>query len=131
LLSLVTVQDNAWHYSLHFFSLFHFFQQLTSKHSHFFHFLYHINNFFITIQIKNSLKYNFFFIFLYKFLLLYITSSFLINFKINNSITYFCQTTPLLSEICISISPPRKQQPFLFYRDMMNLSLQQSMSSQQ
>jgi hypothetical protein len=58
LLSLITVQDSAWHYSLHFFSLFHFFQQqFTSKHFHFFHFLYQINNFFFIIQIQNSLKY--------------------------------------------------------------------------
>jgi hypothetical protein len=101
-----TEQNSAWYYSLHFFIFFQ--QQSTSKHSHFFHFLYHINNFFITIRIKYSLKYNFFFLiffftFLYKFFLLYITLSFFINFKINNLTTLFCtclyQTRPKIFQV--------------------------------
>jgi hypothetical protein len=66
-----TEQDSAWYYSLHFFIFFQ--QQSTSKHSHFFHFLYHINNFFITIRIKYSLKYNFFFLIFFS---LFYTNSF-------------------------------------------------------
>jgi hypothetical protein len=57
----------------HFY--FHFLKkQSTSKHYNFFHLLNHINNF-LTIQIKKSLQYNFFFFtFPYKFFLLYTTS---------------------------------------------------------
>jgi hypothetical protein len=82
----------------------------------FFHFFIFFNNnshqnilifftFYITLIIfyyysnKKFIKIQNFSTFLYKFLLLYITSSFLINFKINNPTTLFCiclcQTTPI------------------------------------
>jgi hypothetical protein len=47
-----------------FFILFkHFLITMTSQHFNFFYFLYRINNFFITIQIKNSLQYKIFSLF--------------------------------------------------------------------
>jgi hypothetical protein len=67
----------------------------------FFHFLYHIIIFYYYLN-KKFTKIQNFFTFLYKFLLLYITSSFLINFKINNPTTLFCtclcQTTLMSSD---------------------------------
>jgi hypothetical protein len=52
---------------------------------YFFYFLYHVNNFLIIIQIKNSLQ-----IFLYKHFLLYIIFIIFYNFKINNPLLYVC-----------------------------------------
>jgi len=75
---------------LFFFPLFIFSNNnQTSKNSNF---LYHINNFFITIQIKKFTTIQNFFTFLYKFFLLYITSSFYTNFKTNNPLLCSVQT---------------------------------------
>jgi hypothetical protein len=76
-----------------FFILFlHFSTTINIKiFSFFFYFLYHINNFFITIQIKKLTTIQNLFTFLYKFFLLYITSSLFTNFKINNSLLYSVQ----------------------------------------
>jgi hypothetical protein len=74
-------------YFFYFFIFFYiFYCQLTSK---FFYFLYHINNFFLLFKQKNSLQYKFFFTFLYKFFLFYITSSLFTNFKTNNPTILF------------------------------------------
>jgi len=58
----------------------------------FFTFLYYINNFFITIQIKKFITIQIFFTFLYKFFLLYIISSLFTNSKIQNTLYCFIQT---------------------------------------
>jgi hypothetical protein len=71
-------------------------KNLTSRHFSLFYFLYYINNFFITIQIK-KIYFNtiFFFTFTYKFFLLYITSTTFSTTKKINQLNIPYQTSPI------------------------------------
>jgi len=81
----IPLHNSGAHYSHYFSHFFPFFNNnLHQNILTFFHFLYHINNFFIIIQIKKFTTIQNFFTFLYKFFLLYIASSLFITFKINN-----------------------------------------------
>jgi len=82
-------QTTTWQWSTLFtFFLSLFYNFLITIHIKIFfsfHFLYHINNFIIIIEIKNSLKYKFFLLFYTKLFTLYHIYHFLLILKNNNN----------------------------------------------
>jgi hypothetical protein len=113
-----------------FFILFlHFSTTINIKiFSFFFYFLYHINNFFITIQIKKLTTIQNLFTFLYKFFLLYITSSLFTNFKINNPLLCSVHVFAKQALYFFHVTKKKKKTPPLFlnllqfYGDILKLS---------